>query len=53
MNHYEIYFLKGQYEIWKCTNTGFNYTMIRFNVFKTRKGAENWARKQWDRVIWK
>ena len=53
MTHYEIYFFKGQYEIWKCHNNGIHYHTIRLRVFKTKKGAENWARKQWNQVIWR
>lgn len=51
MTYYEIYFLDGAYEIWKFTN--YDAHAERFKIFKTRKGAENWARKQWYRVIWR
>ena len=51
MEYYEIYFLYGNYEVWKWTNNGQHGE--RFKGFKTRKGAENWARKQWAKVIWR
>lgn len=50
MTYYEIYCIGGTYEIWKWTNNGTHGE--RFKAFKTRKGAENWARKQWCRVTW-
>lgn len=51
MTYYEIYNIRGVYEIWKWTNNGTHAE--RFKSFKTHTGAENWARKQWDRVIWR
>ena len=53
MTYYEIYFFKGRYEIWKCFNNGVHHGMTLFKVFKTRKGAENWAKKCWDQVTWR
>lgn len=53
MTYYEIYNWNGGYEIWKWTNNGIHVHGERFKFFKTRKGAENWARKQWDRVVWR
>lgn len=51
MTYYEIYNINGLWEIWKWTNDG--QCGERFKAFKTRKGAENWARKQWAEVIWR
>ena len=51
MTYYEIYFNRGIYEVWKWTNGGMHCE--RFKSFKTRKGAENWAAKQWAKVIWR
>ena len=53
MTYYEIYHQGEQWVIWKWTNNGYSATCTRFKSFKTRKGAENWARKQWDRVVWR
>lgn len=49
MKWYEIYSHNGQYEIYEWDYNGCRY----FKVFKTKKGAENWAKKQWYRVIWR
>ena len=49
MKWYEIYLWDGIYEIWEWTGNGGR----RFKTFKTKKGAENWAKKQWYRVIWR
>ena len=51
MMYYEIYNLNGGYEIWKWTCNGTQGE--RFKFFKTKKGAENWAAKQWAKVIWR
>jgi hypothetical protein len=51
MTYYEIYNWNGGYEIWKWTNGG--ACGVKYKFFKSRKGAENWAAKQWNRVIWK
>lgn len=51
MTYYEIYQWNGGYEVWKWTNMGQHGE--RFKFFKTKKGAENWAAKQWYRVIWR
>lgn len=51
MIYYEIYNWNGAYEIWKWTVNGQHGE--RFKVFKTKKGAENWAKKQWYRVTWR
>lgn len=51
MMYYEIYNFNGIWEIWKWTNNGANG--VRYKSFKTKKGAENWAAKQWVRVIWR
>lgn len=50
MTYYEIYNRDGMYEVWKWTS---DIRCERFKVFKTRKGAESWAKKQWNRVIWR
>jgi len=52
MTYYEIYNRNGKWEIWKWTNNGISCTCSHFKTFKTKKGAENWAAKQWDRVTW-
>ena len=51
MTYYEIYNWNGNWEIWKWTDCGAHCE--RFKVFKTKKGAENWAKKQWYQVIWR
>lgn len=51
MMYYEIYDRGDYFEIWKWTQGGAHGE--RFKTFKTRKGAENWAKKQWYRVIWR
>lgn len=51
MLYFEIYENRGGYEIWRWTNNGQHGE--RFKFFKTRKGAENWASKQWYQVIWR
>jgi hypothetical protein len=51
MMYYEIYEMRGGFEIWKWTGAGQQGERVKF--FKTRKGAENWAKKQWCRVIWR
>jgi hypothetical protein len=51
MTYYEIYNWNGLWVIWKWTGNGAHAE--RFKSFKTEKGAENWAKKQWDRVIWR
>jgi hypothetical protein len=51
MTYYEIYFFNNKWEIWKYTNYGLHAEL--FKTFKTKKGAENWAAKQWYQVIWK
>lgn len=49
--YYEICFRYGNYEIWQWTNDGQHGE--RYKCFKTRKGAENWARKQRCDVHWR
>lgn len=51
MMYYEIYDEGDRWAIWKWTNYGQHGE--RFKTFKTRKGAENWAKKQWYKVIWR
>lgn len=53
MATYDIYFINNQYEIWKWENNGVTATCSRFKTFKTKKGAENWAKKQWACVNWR
>lgn len=50
MTYYEIYCVRGVYQIWKWDGEAH---ATRFKSFKTKKGAENWAAKQWLRVIWR
>jgi hypothetical protein len=52
MTYYEIYNIRGRWEIWKCTNNGISCTGELFKIYKTKTGAENWAKKIWDRVTW-
>lgn len=51
MIYYEVYNWDGKWEVWKWTGGGAHGE--RFKVFKTKKGVENWAAKQWARVIWR
>lgn len=51
MTYYEISENRDLWIIWKWTNNGQHGE--RFKSFKTRKGAENWAAKQWYQVIWR
>jgi hypothetical protein len=51
MMYYEISESRGLWIIWKWTNN--SQHCERFKSFKTRKGAENWAAKQWCQVIWR
>lgn len=51
MKYYEIYNWNGNWEIWEFAAGG--VSCKKFKVFKTRKGAESWAKKQWYRVIWR
>lgn len=51
MTYYEIYTTTHGYEVWKWTNFGTNAQ--RFKVFKTKKGLDNWAKKQWLPVHWR
>lgn len=53
MIYYEIYNFNGVWEIWKWKNNGYTCGCERFKVFKTKKGAENWAKKQWYPVTWR
>jgi len=52
MDYYEISFHNGRYQIWKWANNGYTCKCSLFKTFKTKKGAENWAKKQWARVTW-
>lgn len=47
---YEVYEGTSTWDIYKVTENGGHYTL--FKRFKTRKGAENWAKKQWYLVHW-
>lgn len=51
MMFYEIHYIRNVYQIWKWTDNGTHAEL--FKTFKTKKGAENWAAKQWYRVIWR
>ena len=50
MNWFEIYETRGLWVIWKWTG---DVHAERIKSFKTKKSAENWAAKQWLRVIWR
>ena len=52
MMYYEIYNQSGLWVIWQVSNGG-QYYHERVKSFKTKKGAENWAAKQWNKVIWR
>lgn len=52
MKHYEIAQDKnGIWMIYEVTEYGCRYQLIK--TFKTKKGAEGWAKKTWYRVIWR
>lgn len=51
MMYYDVYEINGLWEVWKWTNNGAHGE--RYKSFKTRKGAENWAAKQWHPVYWR
>lgn len=51
MVYYEICFHNNVWQVWKWTRNGASCEL--FKVFKTRKGAENWAKKIWDDVRWR
>lgn len=52
MKYYEIWQNNdGFWLIYEVTEFGNCYRL--FKTFKTKKGAEGWARKQWARVIWR
>lgn len=53
MTYYEIYNIRDRWEIWKWTNNGITCNCSLFKTYKTKKGAENWAKTIWNRVIWK
>lgn len=50
--YYEICFKNDLWVVWKWTNNGVSVDCERIKSFKTKKGAENWARKQWERIVW-
>lgn len=50
MTYYEICLMRDLWVVWKVTS---DVHYERVKSFKTRKGAENWAAKQWARVIWR
>ena len=49
--YYEVFNQDGLWIIWRWINHGQHGE--RFKSFKTKKGAENWAKKQWHEVIWR
>lgn len=53
MTYYEIYNRNNKWEIWKFTNNGIECKCSFFKSYKTKLGVENWAAKQWNRVIWR
>lgn len=51
MRHYEVWQNhNNHWLIYEVTNYGQNYVLVK--VFKTKKGAENWLKKTWERVLW-
>lgn len=52
MKYYEIWQgHDGIWQIYEVTEYGQCYQLIK--TFKTKKGAEGWAKKTWYRVIWR
>ena len=52
MKYYEIWQgNSGAWLIYEVTNYGQHYVCIK--SYKTKKGAESWAKKSWYKVIWR
>lgn len=52
MKYYEVWQgANGAWLIYEVTNDGQHYCLIK--SFKTEKGARNWTKKIWHRVIWR
>ena len=53
MKHYEIWTNRdgNLWLIYEIEHLNYNHHLIK--TFKTKKGAENWAKKQWYRVVWR
>ena len=51
MKWFEVYNNGNSWEVYEVTNYGQHYVLIK--RFKTEKGVENWAKKQWYLVTWK
>lgn len=51
MKYYMIYENNGSWQIYEITDYGQHYRL--FKTFKTKKGVENWAKKQWHEVQWR
>lgn len=51
MKWYEVYEGLNGWDVYEVTGGGQHYVM--FKRFKTKKGVENWAKKQWYRVDWR
>ena len=52
MKYYEIWQgSNGDWRVYEVTNYGQHFVCIK--SFKTKKGAENWAKKSWYKVIWR
>lgn len=52
LDYYEIWRgASGRWLIYKVSNDGQHYVCIK--SYATKKGAENWANKQWRKVVWR
>lgn len=52
MKYFEIWQnSKGDWLIFEVTEGGTCYSLHK--SYRTKKGAEGWARRQWYRVIWR
>lgn len=52
MKYYEIWQNNsGTWGVYQVTNDGQTYQLIKH--YRTKKGAENWAKRQWYNVIWR
>lgn len=49
--YYEIYDMNGRWIVWEFSGNGFGCERVK--SFKTKKGAEHWAKKQLTRITWK
>lgn len=51
MKYYECWENNGSWLMYEVTNYGQSWKLVK--TFRTRKGAENWAKKNWYRVEWR